>query len=101
MKSYLYSRGISNIDAVFLSHEDIDHVGSVPYMIKDMDVDEIFISNYYELDAQTALQWQKKGAQIKQISHGKESIVRGQPCQTIAAVKDMNSSQQNSPMNQS
>ncbi|HLR41033.1 MAG TPA: DNA internalization-related competence protein ComEC/Rec2 [Virgibacillus sp.] len=96
MKPYLYSRGISKINAVFLSHEDIDHMGSVPYMIKDMGVDEIFISNYYELDAQTALQWRNKGAQIKQVSYGKEIIVRGQSFRTIAPMKDMNSPNENS-----
>src|SRR5699024_3127718 len=96
MKPYLYSRGISKIDTVFLSHEDIDHMGSFLYMIKDMDVDEIFISNYYELDAQTALQWKNKGAQIKQVSHGEEIIVCGQSFQTIAPMKDMNSPNENS-----
>src|SRR5690625_7905028 len=83
MKPYLYSRGISKIDTVFLSHEDIDHMSSVPYMIKDMEVDEIFISNYYELDAQTAVTWKNKGKQSKKVSHGEEIMVRGQLIQAI------------------
>src|SRR5690625_6724754 len=28
IKPYLYSRGITKIDAIFISHEDIDHMGS-------------------------------------------------------------------------
>src|SRR5690625_6780393 len=71
-------------------------MGSVPYMIKDMEVDEIFISNYYEMYAQTALKWKKKGTQIKQVSHGEEIIVRGQSFQTIAPMKDMNSPNEHS-----
>src|SRR5699024_3380156 len=30
IKPYFLSRGITDIDAIFLSHEDLDHVGSVP-----------------------------------------------------------------------
>src|SRR5699024_1354651 len=65
-------------------------------MIKDVGVDEILIGDYYELDAQTALQWRNKGAQIKQVSYEKEIIVRGRSVRSIAPMKDMNSPDENS-----
>lgn len=96
IKPYLYSRGISKVDTVFLSHEDIDHMGSVPYMIKEMNVDEIIISNYYELDARTAVQWRASGTQIKEVNYGKEMLVHGQTFETIAPIRDLNSPNENS-----
>src|SRR5690606_25111533 len=50
IKPYLHSRGINKIDAIFLSHEDSDHVGSVPFIIEDMRVDLIVMSDLYQLD---------------------------------------------------
>src|SRR5699024_218379 len=44
IKPYLYSRGITKIDAIFISHEDIDHMGSVEFLVEEMKVDQIMIS---------------------------------------------------------
>src|SRR5690625_7557110 len=32
IKPYLYSKGIQSIDAIFISHEDMDHMGSVDFL---------------------------------------------------------------------
>src|SRR5690625_897262 len=53
IKPYLDSRGITELDAILLSHEHIDHVGSVSFMLEDMRVKEIVISNYYDILEQT------------------------------------------------
>lgn len=96
IKPYLYSRGISKVDTIFLSHEDIDHMGSVPFMIENMGVDEVIISNYYELDKQTAMLWKKFGTQIKRVSHEDKIAVNGQSFQALAPIRDMNSPNENS-----
>src|SRR5690625_6177273 len=61
IKPYLDSRGITEIDAILLSHEHIDHVGSVSFMLEDMRVEEIIISKYYEINEQTESFWKSYG----------------------------------------
>lgn len=96
IKPYLYSKGISKVDAAFLSHEDIDHMGSVPYMIKDIGVDEVIISDYYELEEQTASQWETYGTHIKRLSHKDGINVGGQRFEAVAPGENMNSPNENS-----
>src|SRR5699024_5127576 len=50
IKPYLDYRGIQKIDVVFVSHEHIDHMGSITFMIKDKHIDEFIVSEYYDLD---------------------------------------------------
>ncbi|WP_249871040.1 DNA internalization-related competence protein ComEC/Rec2 [Oceanobacillus saliphilus] len=48
LKPYFYSRGIRRLDALILTHDDLDHVGSVPFIMKDLAVDEIIITEYFD-----------------------------------------------------
>ncbi|GAA0602020.1 DNA internalization-related competence protein ComEC/Rec2 [Virgibacillus siamensis] len=50
IKPFLYEKGIRKIDAVFISHADTDHMGSIPFLIKEMNVEKVIVSNYYEFD---------------------------------------------------
>ena len=47
IQPYLYGQGIHVIDAIFISHEDLDHDGSVPMLINDFIVKEVVVSPYY------------------------------------------------------
>lgn len=47
IKPYLYSRGITNIDIIFLSHADHDHIGSLPYLLADFSVQRVVTSPYF------------------------------------------------------
>jgi competence protein ComEC len=42
--SYLWSRGITRIDAVVLSHSDIDHYNAMPGLIERFDVSAVYVS---------------------------------------------------------
>ncbi|MGM8213898.1 DNA internalization-related competence protein ComEC/Rec2, partial [Virgibacillus sp. W0430] len=61
IRPYMHSRGIHTVDAVFLSHEDIDHVGSLNYIIDDLIINEVIISNAYEMDLALEKKLRKKG----------------------------------------
>src|SRR5690625_6775407 len=39
IQPYFYYRGITDIDAIIVSHEDIDHNGSIPFIVEDFNVD--------------------------------------------------------------
>lgn len=45
---FLYSKGIDQIDIMFLSHADHDHIGSVPYLLKNFDVNHVVTSEFFD-----------------------------------------------------
>jgi competence protein ComEC len=61
-----------------------------------MGVDQIFISEYYELDRETARSWSEHGARIRRVSRQETIDVKGQQIKAIAPVKDMGSANENS-----
>lgn len=48
IRSYLQTRGIHQLDALFITHEDLDHMGSVEFMIENRLVKTIIVSEFYE-----------------------------------------------------
>jgi len=50
IKPYLNKRSIYKIDAIFLSHDHIDHYGSLPYIVDDKAIDSIIVSPYFKWD---------------------------------------------------
>lgn len=51
IKPFLLSKGITRIDAVILSHPDLDHIGNLSYLYKDFKVNKIIGSQWLEADA--------------------------------------------------
>ena len=96
IKPYLYSRGITKIDAIFISHEDIDHMGSVEFLVEEMSVDQIMISHYYELDVNHEKHWEENGAQITKVNAGETIMLGGQTFYVLGPVLDKNSANENS-----
>lgn len=50
IKPYLMGRGINKIDTIFITHQDSDHDGSVPFVVNDFAVDEIIVHHYYDTE---------------------------------------------------
>ncbi|WP_047986344.1 DNA internalization-related competence protein ComEC/Rec2 [Ornithinibacillus californiensis] len=50
IKPFLQYKGIQKIDAIFISHEDGDHAGSVHHILEDFFVENIVVSEYFQLD---------------------------------------------------
>lgn len=49
IRPYLQGRGIYKIDTIFLSHNDLDHSGSMSYILEEIKVDEVVINEYHAL----------------------------------------------------
>ena len=96
IKPYLYSRGITEIDAIFISHEDIDHMGSVDFLIEEIRTNQIIISHYYELDPEQEKQWEKHEVQITKVNAGESIIINGQPFYVLSPIINKNSANENS-----
>src|SRR5699024_11473820 len=50
IKPYLYHRGIDSVDGIFLSHDHLDHTGSLEFMLNEYRVGELFISPYHPIE---------------------------------------------------
>lgn len=96
IKPYLEGNGIHKIDTIFLSHEDADHVGSIDHIIEDIPVDEIIISEFYQLDGKVADEWQNKGAELTRVTFHDIINRKGQVFQVISPQKDYGSPNENS-----
>lgn len=96
IKPYLHTRGIRKIDAIFISHEDIDHMGSVSFIAEELDLGQILISDYYQLEEETALQWLENNVEIKRISRGDKVEIGGQHFYVLAPIGDQQDENENS-----
>ncbi|WP_138415679.1 DNA internalization-related competence protein ComEC/Rec2 [Aquibacillus sediminis] len=67
IKPYLYSKGITKIDALILSHQDNDHVGSVPYLLNDFQINQLVISDYASIPKETMTLMRKQPIQVKTV----------------------------------
>lgn len=50
IEPYLRSKGIHKIDALFLTHNDLDHVGSVNMMLDAGIIEAIYVSEYFPVE---------------------------------------------------
>lgn len=96
MKPYFMSRGITTIDAIFLSHEDFDHVGSVPYLIDELNVKYVIVSAYYPLTEQEITNWQENGTDVQQIEAGETTEMAGQVFSALSPFTKQDSPNDNS-----
>ncbi|CQR46906.1 ComEC family competence protein [Paraliobacillus sp. PM-2] len=48
IQPFLYSKGISQVDLIILSHADHDHIGSLTYLLKDFNIKHIVTSPYFD-----------------------------------------------------
>lgn len=96
IKPFLYGRGISKIDAVFISHEHLDHYGSLSYLLEDIVVDEIIISEHFKQDNVLAEEWQEGGIHPSRVAFNEMIIRKNQAFQVLSPVKDKQSANENS-----
>lgn len=77
---YLKSRGINHLDQIFLSHQDTDHVGDLPVILKHLSVADIYFPAGMEHNAQF-----KKRIWPYRTQAAWHSLLRGQTpaCQTF------------------
>src|SRR5699024_2000010 len=96
LKPYLHFKWIRDIDAIFISHEELDHSGSVGDLVKKMKVKTIVISNYYELLDTILRQWEKHGVTIERVKQQDEIAINGQVFTIVSPMEDRGSQNENS-----
>lgn len=96
IKPYLYSRGIQHIDAVFLTHEDIDHIGSAPNLLKEFHVDNVIVSNVFELNKEMDLALKNTNTFLKRVSFNDLIRIKGQDFHILSPKVDYGTRNENS-----
>ncbi|WP_019377883.1 DNA internalization-related competence protein ComEC/Rec2 [Virgibacillus halodenitrificans] len=96
IKPYLLSRGINKIDAIFLSHEDTDHNGSLSFIIDEFKVGAIIVSQFYELGKQEIDSLNKLGVELLRLNENTAVTIGGESFTILGPKKDRASSNSNS-----
>ncbi|WP_010650959.1 DNA internalization-related competence protein ComEC/Rec2 [Oceanobacillus massiliensis] len=96
LKPYLYSRGIRNIDALFLTHEDLDHTGSVPSIIDEMHVEKIIVSHHFDEALLDEFSGNQKKVDVRRVGQGDTILIGGHQFHVIAPGMDLLSANENS-----
>lgn len=96
IRPYLYSRGIGQVDAILLSHNDIDHNGSVSFMVEDMRVSQIIISEFYQMTDEEFKLWDDKKINIQRALINEEVVINGHPLYILSPQQDVYDDNENS-----
>lgn len=96
IRPYLYGQGISKVDAVFLSHEHMDHYGSLPYLLDDFQVNQIVMSDYYELEPNQLALWTKQQTKITRVIQGDKINHHETSFHVLSPAKKTDSADENS-----
>lgn len=89
IKPYLYSKGIREIDAILLSHEHVDHIGSVSYLLEDFLVGEIIISDLYELNSYYEAEWNKHNVPISRVTMNQNIVLKDHSFHVLSPTEDV------------
>lgn len=96
LKPFLFHKGISKIDAIFVSHEHLDHYGSIPFLLEEITVDEVIISDKYVIEQQIEQDWLASGAVVTRTDFDEVLMRKGQVFRVVSPNVDMNDANENS-----
>lgn len=48
LRTYYHQRGIKALDAIIITHDDMDHFGSVFFILEEVEVKELIVSPYFD-----------------------------------------------------
>ncbi|UFT97836.1 DNA internalization-related competence protein ComEC/Rec2 [Radiobacillus kanasensis] len=96
IRPFLQAKGIRTIDAIIISHNDLDHVGSVPFLLQHFNVKSIWTSPFFELEPALKNGLQKQKIQVKSVEKGEVFYIQGQSFYTFHPDKDLGEKNRNS-----
>lgn len=96
IRPYLDQKSIYKIDGLFLSHEHIDHYGSVPFLVKDKKVDEVLISPYFVWEDDLYDQVINHDVKVTTIKQNEKITLKDHSFYVLGPEVDFNSANDNS-----
>ena len=96
LKPYFYARGIRKLDALILTHEDLDHVGSAPFIMKEMEVEKLIVSKYFDEATLNEIVIGKQPNEIMEVKQNDSILLGGQEFLIVGPSGDHLSPNENS-----
>lgn len=96
IKPYLHYRGITTLDALFVTHDDLDHDGSTAYLLKDFQVEKFFVNPYYTVNSRNKNALVKREIKTFRLDAGQSVTVGGQTFHVLSPSQDKRDSNENS-----
>lgn len=96
IKPFLYSKGINRVDLVILSHADLDHVGSFPYIVDQFHVKQTVVSSYFDMEIFSELKMKNSDLQVVRVRAGDIISYQDQLFQIISPKKNYQNRNDNS-----
>src|SRR5690625_2431649 len=93
---YFYYRGITDIDAIIVSHEDIDHNGSIPFIVEDFNVEKLVVSEPYELNKSEKELIKEGKISIKRVSYDEQFLIGNHIFHVLSPEKEFHDENDNS-----
>ncbi|NWO13756.1 MULTISPECIES: DNA internalization-related competence protein ComEC/Rec2 [Virgibacillus] len=95
IKPYLYSRGIQQLDAIILTHDDTDHIGSVSYLLEDFAVNTVVVSPFFSTKGLYLLQLTEE-VDLATIKGNSKVTIADHLFNVLAPIQDNNDTNGNS-----
>lgn len=96
IKPFFNHQQITKIDCIFISHEDLDHDGSIPFILEDYDVEQIVVSPYYKPDVRVKKSFEEAGVSVEVMRPGDVFQLGEYRFQALSPFQDTNSANENS-----
>lgn len=96
IRPFFYSRGIRGIDAIIMTHEDIDHIGSVSFILDEMEVDHLLVSNYFNSETLKGIMKGNSVPEIHSMERDDVFTIGDQVFHVLAPAEDRGSTNENS-----
>lgn len=93
---YLKSRGIHKLDGLFLTHEDMDHIGSAGFMIDGGLVEELYVSEFFLMPDDLANKSAENNIPVHHLQAGDVLHLGGQQLAVLAPIHDKQNPNENS-----
>lgn len=96
IKPYLHSRGIQKLDALIISHEHLDHNGSVPFILEEFNVDHYVVSPFYEMNDEENRLIAELDVELHRVQAFDEFNLNEQHFTVVSPAKDYHDKNENS-----
>ncbi|MCT2537624.1 DNA internalization-related competence protein ComEC/Rec2 [Aquibacillus koreensis] len=94
IKPFLYSKGITTLDALVLSHEDHDHDGSAPFILEEFKVKQLVTSPYYTGSVPKVAE--ENSVNVQKVKAGNVFKVANHPFYVVSPEKNYATTNENS-----
>lgn len=96
IKPFLEYQRIKKIDCIFISHEDLDHDGSLPFILQDYEVTRVVVGPYYKPSKEIVEAFRENDVTVEVMYPGEKLTVGKYYFKALSPLTNTNSANENS-----